>query len=192
MPRPSSVDKLPEEVRSLIGQLRGMGWTIDQIKDHLEGLLDRAPSRSALGRHIHGMDKIAETMRRSRQVAEALAKEMGDAPGSKAASVAVELLHGVVMKMFMRSADGEGDEINPNGQAALDGDPEGVMMLAKALDHLGRANKSNVDFLAAAEKRAFERAQREAVKAVEAVSKEKGLTANTVAAIKSKIFGVQQ
>ncbi len=45
MPRQSSVDKLPEEVRVEIGRLRGLGWTIDQILEHLRGLIDRAPSR---------------------------------------------------------------------------------------------------------------------------------------------------
>ena len=31
MARPSSIDKLPAEVRAAIGQLRQLGWTIDQI-----------------------------------------------------------------------------------------------------------------------------------------------------------------
>ena len=85
MGRPSSIDQLPEEIRAEIGRLRGMGWTIDQILEKLRELLDSAPSRSALGRHIAGMDKLGERMRRSRQVAEALVRELGDAPESRAA-----------------------------------------------------------------------------------------------------------
>jgi len=190
MPRPSSVDQLPEEVRVQIGQLRGMGWTIDQILEHLRGLLDRAPSRSALGRHIQGLDVLGERMRRSRQVAEALVRELGDAPESRAARLNIELLHGAVMDLFMKG--GEGEAVDADGKAALDGNPEGVMMLAKALDHLSRASKTNIDFVAAAEKRAAERAKKEAAIAVEAVAKERGISGATLEAIKAGIFGVKQ
>lgn len=190
MSRPSSIDKMPEEWRALIGDLRGRGWTIDQIREHLAQLLDQAPSRSALGRHIHGMDKIAAQMRRSRQVAEALVRDLGDAPESRTARLNIELMHGAIMELFMKAAEEEGG-VDVDGKAALAGNPLGTMMLAKALDHLSSASKKNVEFVAAAEKRAREKAQREAVTAVESVGKEKGLTAETVSAIKAKIFGVR-
>ncbi len=189
MSRPSSVDKMPEEFRSLIGQLRGQGWTIDQIHEHLSRLLDEAPSRSALGRHIQGMDKIQEKMRRSRQVAEALVRELGDAPESKAARLNIELLHSAILDLHMRAADGVG--VDAEGLAALNGNPEGAMMLAKALDHLSRASKTNVEFIAAAEARAEARAKKAAANVVETVGREKGLTAQTIDAIKSSIFGVK-
>ncbi len=189
MPRPSSVAKLPEEIRAEIGRLRGMGWSIDQILEHLRGLLDQAPSRSALGRHIHGMDKLGERMRRSRQVAEALVRELGDAPESKAARLNIELLHGAVMDLFMRA--GEGEDIDASGAAALAGNPEGVMMLAKALDHLSKASKTNVDFIRLAEERAATRAKKEAAVAVETVARERGISGDTLEAIKAGIFGVR-
>lgn len=189
MARPSSIDKLPEEVRNTIGQLRQLGWTIDQIMDHLRGLLDRAPSRSALGRHIQGMDKLGERMRRSRDVAAALVRELGDAPESTAARLNIELIHSAVLDLFMKAGDGE--RVDKAGAAALAGDPEGVMMLAKALDHLARASKTNVDFVAAAEKRASDRARTEAATSAEAVARERGLSGDTVDAIKRAIFGVK-
>ena len=189
MGRPSEVDKLPEEIRVEIGRLRGLGWTIDQILDHLRTLLDRAPSRSSLGRHIQGLDKLSERMKRSRHVAEALVRELGDAPESRAARLNIELLHSAVLDLFMKAGDGE--DVNADGAAALAGNPEGTMMLAKALDHLARASKSNVDFLAAAEKRATERATREAAKAVESIAREKGISGDTLDAIKAGILGVK-
>ncbi len=189
MPRPSSVDKLPEEVRAEIGRLRGMGWTIDQILEKLRELLDQAPSRSALGRHIQGMDKLGERMRRSRQVAEALVRELGDAPESRAARLNIELLHGAIMDLFMKAGDDE--PVDAEGMAALQGQPEGVMMLAKALDHLSRASKTNVDFIRLAEERAATRAKKEAVVAVEAVARARGISGETVEAIKAGIFGVR-
>jgi hypothetical protein len=187
--RPSSIDKLPDEVRDRIAQLRGSGWTIDQILEHLATLLDQVPSRSALGRHIVGLDKLGERIRRSRDVASALAREFGDAPGSKAAQVNIELLHSAVLELFSKAGDGE--EVNAAGTAALAGDPQGVMLLAKALDHLAKASKTNVDFVAAAEARATARARAEAATSAEAVAREKGLSADTVSAIKAAIFGVK-
>jgi hypothetical protein len=189
MGRPSSIDKLPEEIRVEIGKLRGLGWTIDQILEHLRTLLDRAPSRSALGRHIQGLDALGERMRRSRAVAEALVRELGDAPESRAARLNIELMHSAVLDLFMKAADGE--DVNEAGAAALAGDPEGTMMLAKALDHLARASKSNVEFVAAAEKRATERAKKEAATAVESIARERGISADTLEAIKAGIFGVR-
>ncbi len=66
------------------------------------------------------------------------------------------------------------------------------MMLAKALDHLARASKTNVDFVEAAEKRAAERAKKDAATAVEQVARAKGISADTLEAIKAGIFGVKQ
>lgn len=191
MARPSSIDQLPEEIRVEIGRLRGLGCTIDQILDHLRGLLDRAPSRSALGRHIKGMDQVAERLRQSRQVAEALVRELGDAPESRTARLNIELLHTAIMDLFMKAADGEAEGVDADGRAALAGNPEGVQLLAKALDHLGRASRSNVEFLLAAERRAAERAKREAATAVEAVGKERGISAETIHALKAGVFGVR-
>ena len=193
MSRPSSIDKLPSEIRVEIGRLRGEGHTIDQILAHLADMRSQvAVSRSALGRHIKGFDKIAEKMRQSRVVAEALVRELGEAPESKTARLNIELLHGTINDLFMNSLEGGEDaEIALDGKEALKGSPEGVMMLAKALDHLGRASKSNVEFLALAEKRAADKARAESVKAVEDVAKEAGLSSDTVATIKAKIFGVK-
>jgi hypothetical protein len=191
MGRPSSIDKLPAEIRVEIGRLRGEGHTIDSILAHLADMRSHvAVSRSALGRHIKGFDKIAEKMRQSRVVAEALVRELGDAPESKTARLNIELLHGAINDLFMNHLEGDDGAVDGAGKAALQGDPEGVMMLAKALDHLGRASKSNVEFVAMAEKRAADKARAESAAAVEAVGKESGLTGETVAAIKARIFGV--
>lgn len=190
MARPSSIDQLPEEIRSEIGRLRMQGCTIDRILAHLRTLHgETTVSRSALGRHVKAMEKLGEKIRRSRQVAEVLVRELGDAPESQAARMNIELMHSVILDLFAHSADGE--DVAPGGQLALAGDPEGAMMLAKALDHLTRASRSNVEFVAAAEKRAAERAKRDAAKAVDAVAREKGISGETLDAIKAGIFGVK-
>ena len=130
MARASSIDKLPEEIRSEIGRLRQNGRSIDDILAHLKKLDGIAPvSRSALGRHLKGMEKIGERLRRSRQVAEAVVKELGDAPESQAARLGIELLHSAILELFMNVEAGE--DVDADGLSALAGNPEGVMMLAR-------------------------------------------------------------
>jgi hypothetical protein len=192
MSRPSSIDKLPAEIREEIGRARMRGCTIDDILKLLRGMLPAAgmPSRSAIGRHALRLDALGEKMRRSRSVAEALASQLGDAPESQTARLNIELLHSVVMDLFLRASEDETEDMDPAGAGALKGNPEGVMMLAKTVQSLVAASKGNEDFIAAAEKRATERAKREAAAAVSKVIAGKGLTGELVDNIKAAIFGV--
>ena len=188
MSRASSVDQLPPEIRDEIGRLRDGGATIDQIVAHLRGL-GEVVSRSAMGRHLRGMEAVGERLRRSRSVAEVLVRQLGDAPASRSAQMNIELLHTTILDLFM--AGGQGDpDVDAEGMAALSGNPEGVMMLAKALDHLTRASKSDVEFVAKIEARVAERTKKEAAAVVDQAVREKGLTAETANTIKARIFGV--
>ena len=189
MGRPSSVTKLPPEVQAAIGSLRQRGHTIDEILAHLADMQSQV-SRSALGRHVKGLDVIGERLRRSRMVAEALVHELGDAPESKAARLNIELMHNALLDLFMSDADG--GDINELGKAALKGNPEGVMQLSRALADLARASKSNADFIEQTEKRAEKKALAAAAAAVDEVAKDTtaGLSVDTVAKIKAQIFGV--
>lgn len=184
--RPSSIDRLPDEVRAEIGRLRQNGRTIDEILTHLRKLDGIEPvSRSALGRHIKGLAKLGERMRRSRQVAEALVKDLGDAPESEAARINIELMHTAILDLFMR-ADGDGEE-----GGAAPADPKSLHDVSKALDHLARASKTNMDFIAAAEKRATDKAKAAAAEKVDEVGRARGISAETLTAIKAGIFGVR-
>ena len=64
------------------------------------------------------------------------------------------------------------------------------MMLAKALDHLGRASKSDVDFVERIRKIASDQATKAAAAAVETAAKESGVSGATIDLIKQRIFGV--
>jgi hypothetical protein len=193
MPRKSSIDQLPEEIRAAIVRLREKGCTIDQVLAHLADLYTQVTiSRSALGRHVKGLDRAVERMKHSRVLAEALAREMGDDPGTKAARVNIEFLHGAFMELFTRCDDGDDGE-EGGGLSSANLDPQQLMFLAKGLDHLARAQKASVETIIAAEKRGEDKARREAAKAVEEVAKASGggLKRETVDAILTKIFGVQ-
>jgi hypothetical protein len=196
MTRPSSIDQLPEEIRSTIGKLRQNGWTIDQIREHLVELYDRAPSRSALGRHIKGMDKIGERMRMARLMAEQLGRTVGDAKVSEAAQMNIELMNGTILELFMAHAEGEMDGIDEGGRAALAGNPKGIEAIAKAMDHLARASKSNTDLVIRV-KREIEAEQQKKLDAMErAATKDgnagtqRGFDVDTLRRVRQEIYGI--
>jgi hypothetical protein len=139
------------------------------------------PSRSALGRHVQGLAEVTERIRNSRAVAEAIVKQLGDAPESSAARTNIELLHTAVMELFTGT----------EGGAAFTPDAKSVAFLSRAMADLTGASRKNVDFIAAVEKRAGDRAKAAAATAVDAVGRERGLTAATLEAIKAGIFGVR-
>ncbi|MFC5372878.1 phage protein Gp27 family protein [Brevundimonas faecalis] len=134
---PSSIDRLPHELRELIGRLRDQGATIDQIKAKLDEL-DAEVSRSALGRHIKGLAEIGAQMRRSREIATALVGQFGEESDNRVARVNIEMMHGVVMRLLT----GE-DENGELGAVTLDA--EEVLQLSRSLQSLAGADKTNAE-----------------------------------------------
>jgi hypothetical protein len=188
MPRPSTIDRLPGQVRELIGKLRqDRGLTIDEILDHLRQL-DVEVSRSALGRHVKGLAKMGERLRRSRAMAEGLARQLGDAPGDQVARVNIELLHSFIAEAF-EAAEAQEDEAGQDIAAALR-NPKGAALFAEAIERLTKASRHNQEFVEKIEARAAARAKQDAAKSAEAAGRERGLSAETIAAIKANILGV--
>lgn len=200
MGRKSSIDRLPEEIREEVGRLNQMGWTLDQILEHLRTLLDRAPSRSALGRHIQRVERTMARLRQTRQIGEAVARSLGDAPDSVAARVNAELLHGMIFDLLSiepgdaeprEGADGEDGE----ARLPLAQDPLAIGRIAKAVKDLAAAAKVNVDYIAAVEARAAAQARRDALTAAAdtaaSAARESGLSADAVARMRREILGLR-
>jgi len=184
MARPSSVDKLPSDLREWIGRLRQQGCTLDEIIAKLRELDQEAiVSRSALHRHLQKADEIAEKIRETRIIAEAIGRKVGETDDAQLTRSNIELLHSLIMKLQMNimRAEASGEE---GSLETLE-----LMQLAKALDHLGKAAKDDVARTIAIEKRAAEKARHEAVKAVEKTGKEKGWSKDTLEDVKASIFG---
>jgi hypothetical protein len=179
--RPSSIDVLPDEVKSAIGKLRLQGRTIDEILAHL-AQMDVEVSRSALGRHVQKLATIGERMKLSRDMATALVDRFGEEPDNRLARLNLEMMHSLVLDVMtaqkINETTGELDPVTL--------DAEQVMFLARSLQSLASAEKTATDraFKVKAETKA------EAAKVVEKVSREKGLTAETVAAIRSAVLGI--
>jgi hypothetical protein len=187
MARPSTIARLPGEIREAIGRLRDQGRTLDEILKHLEGM-EVTVSRSALGRHVQQMDKVGERLRRSRAISEVLVRQLGDAPESQTARLNIEMMHSFLFD-FLASAE-EGAEEGSEAALAHVRDPKSVALMAEAVQRLTTASRNNADYVARLEDRAAAKAKAGAARAAEAVAREKGLSADTVRAIKASILGV--
>ncbi|ATI11057.1 MULTISPECIES: DUF3486 family protein [Acetobacter] len=190
MARPSSIDQLEPEIRDEIGRLRGNGHTLDEILAALRELDVTHISRSALGRHVQSMEKIGAKLRHSRNIAEALVRQLGGEPASRSAQLNIELLHSAVLDLFLAAQNAEGGKPDGRGIAALNGNPEGIMMLAKALDHLTKSAKSDIENQKAIEERVERRLKAQAEKHVVSEAKKRGISAETARALMQGAFGV--
>lgn len=183
--RPSSIDRMEPEVRDWIGRLRDQGRTLDEIIGKLRELdVAALPSRTALHRHLQKADAIADRLRKSRAVADVIVRRLGDAQPDKATRLNIELMHQAVFDMLStQSEDGEPVTLEPMQ----------VMLIAKALDHLGKASKDDVARTITIEKRAADKARAAALKEAEAaVAKHGGsgaLTPELQQAFKAMLFG---
>lgn len=179
MPRKSSVKRLSVEIQTAIQKLLETGHTLDEILAHL-GELGADVSRSALGRYAQEYQHVAAKLREAREITTAFAAQLDDMPNDMG-RVTTQLLHTIVFKVLMRQAEGE----EPDASA---GD---LMFLAKAIKDMASANKTSADLEIKIRDRAREEALRDAAKVVESAGREKGLTAETVKAIKASILGVK-
>ena len=188
MARPSTIARLPGEIREAIGRLREQGRTLDEILDHLRGM-EVAVSRSALGRHVQAMDKVGERLRRSRTVAETLVRQLGDAPESQTARLNIEMMHSFMFDFLASVEAGEGGEAGEEAQAHLR-NPKSVALMAEAVQRLTVASRQNAEYIARVEDRAAQKAKAGAARAAEEAARQQGLSADTIATIKASILGV--
>lgn len=180
MAQPSSIDKLPEEFREEIGKLRVQGRTIDEILAHLR-LLDVNVSRSALGRHLKGMEALKERLKHSREMALALVDRFGEQPDNKVAQLNLEMLHAIVLQVATATEETEDGETRP-----VTFTPEDAKFLAQALNQLAGAAKTDTARIIAVQR---ETAKSAANKAEEAM-KSRGFSGETVDFIKNQVLGV--
>jgi hypothetical protein len=156
MPRPSKIDKLPVELKNLIGELRQAGASIDEIMGKLRELKpDIDISRTGLGVHIQDLDRMVENMQNSRAVADALAARFGNEPDTRISRASIEMLQSAIMKLMVTS-DGSGlasDEL---------------LQLSLAVKSLSAATKSDVETRAKIRREMADQAVKAAEKAIDA------------------------
>ncbi|MBF0168783.1 MAG: DUF3486 family protein [Alphaproteobacteria bacterium] len=186
MGRKSTIDRLPVEVRDLIGRLFEKQRTLDEILAKLQEL-DVDVSRSALGRHARKLSKLGERVRRNRAVAEALVSKFGEGEESRQLRLNVELIHSAITDIFDAKDDAEDNEGEPQDGAVLS--PMEAHFLAKALDHLSKASAKDAELITKLREQIGKETKDKAGRAVDNVAKERGLTPSVVESLKRAIIG---
>lgn len=169
----STVKRLPQEIREEIHRLLESGQTLDAITGHLRTMGVNEVSRSALGRYKQNFDRIVDRVRRSREIADVLVRQFGREDESKAMRANIEMMHGIVSDMLMQVGDGD-DEDGEAKPVLLD--PKAAHDLAKALDHLARAKKTDQEAIIRIREEATREATQKAAEAVVAVGKQEGMS----------------
>lgn len=176
--RLSSIDTLPEEAEADLiwvnEELReGKRLQIDILDEFNARLADRgiAPiSRSAFNRYSVRKAMQFRQLDETRRISAELAETLGT-KGADQLTIAVAEMVKVAAYKILESGVG---------------DPKGVMELARAVQSAASAAKISADHRRSIEAETLARA----AKAVDHVARTKGMSADTVAAIKAEILGV--
>ncbi len=176
--QPSSIDKLPSEIRDLIGRLRrDQGRSIDEILDHLRQL-DIEVSRSALGRHVKSLAEIGESLRRSETMARFIVDKFGEDTDERVGRANMRILQGALLEILTEDrVDEDGTPITLSAKEAKE--------LSLSLQRLVSAQRVDAERQLRMQK---EFAQ-SAAAAAETAAKAKGMSAETIDVIRKAILG---
>ena len=191
--RISAIDQLPDWADE------AKMWAFEQLKERkltqleiLNGFNDRlraaslaedasaAPpviSKSAFNRTAMGIAILGRRLQETREIAAVLAPKLDQAGDNSLTLLVAETIKTLASEML-----GNAGELKADGDTA-----EMLMMTARALMAAEQAKRISSDTRPKIEKEL----QANASKAVDIVAKAKGLSAETVHAIKSKILGIQ-
>jgi hypothetical protein len=186
MPIKSFAKRMPKDLRAeLDRRIMDGRLSTNAIWEWLraEGV---ATSRSAVGRHMQHVEEAASEMRKAREMAGVFAQKLGpDIAEGSVGSALVEVVQSIMFKQMMPKLAASA-AAGPDGEAAAADSAEDMMFLARAVQSLIGAQKSDTD-------RILKIRKETAVKAAEAAvgeAKSRGLSADTVAAIRAKVLGV--
>ncbi len=158
--------------------LREDRFTLDEVLAHLRQLAKdpaELPSRSSVGRYAQTIKALGDRMRRSQEIADRLVAECGpQIADGKGFPILVQGFQSLVFDLMANMAEGE----------TLD--PENLSFLARAISSVASAQKTDTD---RALKVRQETAKQAASKA-EAVGKARGVSAETIAEIRTAVLGV--
>ena len=153
MGRVSKVRRLPPELREQLHMMLDAGHSLEAIVQHLKSL-GADVSRSGLGRYKQQVDKVAQRLRESRNMAEAVMERMGaQAATGKSGEALIQMLTTLTSDYLLRRLD------DPDGEIEV----EEIRALARVVKERAQAARLEQDF----EAKVRERVQKETVKAVE-------------------------
>lgn len=134
-------------------------------------------SRSAFNRTAMRVSLLGRRLEETREIAAIIAPKLDEAGDSSLTLMVAETIKTLVLEML-----GNAGELGANGDTA-----EMLMMTSRALKHAEEAKRISAD----GRRKIETELKSKATEAVETVAKVKGLTADTVEAIKSRILGIE-
>ena len=153
MGRVSKIRRLPPVLREQLHMMLDAGHTLEEISEHLRNLGANV-SRSSLGRYKQQVDKVAQRLRESRNMAEAVMERMGaQAATGKSGEALIQMLTTLTSDYLLRRLD------DPDGEIEV----EEIRALARVVKERAQAARLEQDF----EARIREKARKEAEKKVE-------------------------
>lgn len=174
--RPSTVDKLPPEVREEINRLRlERGWSIDELIARLREIGHDDISRSAMGRHVRDLARVADKMRRTKEITESLAR-ISNRADNKMMRGTIELLNSILLEVSLAEEEGEDGEPRP-----VQFNPAQIKALAQTAESLARAEKMDADREARIREDERARAREEMRAQLDAAGKAGKIDANALA-----------
>lgn len=177
MARPSSIDRLPRQLRDLCLRLIRDGATIHQITDKLNEL-DADVSKSAVGRYVKSAREQMRRYREAQEVAGAWVAQLGENPQGDVGALLAEMLKTVAFQTLGSMGDAQADEDGKGAPKPMD-----IMLLAKAIRDLEATSKANIERRAAIEKAAIEKAAKKAGE----VGERRGLSQDTIDEIQKEL-----
>ena len=136
MTRASKIRRLPPELREQLHSMLDAGHTLDEIKTHLNAL-GADLSRSGLGRYKQQVDKVAQRLRESRNMAEAVMERMGaQAATGKSGEALIQMLTTLTSDYFLKRLD------DPDGEIEVDE----IRALARVVKERAQAARLEQDY----------------------------------------------
>ena len=179
MGRKSTVLNLPDHVLEELNSALVRGrLSLKELRDFIARCdgVERVPSESALGRYSMTFKETAAVMRENREMATALAQELGpESVEGDQGRLLVEILRGIVFKTIQARAN------DPNVTESFDANE--VAKIARSLKDLSHTMRLEQDFA----KKIKEEARKEVANATETAARDAGVDEASIAAIMGHI-----
>ena len=189
MARPSSIDRLPPDVRKALDR-----WIYDPAVTQAEAtarvntlLAEVAPahpgiSKSAVNRYDLSVRKVQDSIRRSREIARLVIADVGSTPSGEVGQMITEMIKTMILEVNLKLQD---QELTAD---SLPGMTRNLRELSLAIERLQRAEKINEERESEVRRRAAEEL---AAKAADEAGPGGSVTGDRLREIAREIYGVR-
>lgn len=188
MPRPSNVEKLPDDIREKLQELlRDPRVTQMEVAERINAILEEEGheervSKSSVNRYAVRMEKVGEKLRQSREMADMWIAKIGAQPQGQMGHLINEMLRTVAYEVSSKLAE---DELTADSMPDVIAQLKDLALTASRLE---KASSENVKRESEIRRQAREEAAQEAAQAAESAGRRAGLSDDGVASLRSAIL----